>query len=355
MPIRKPRRQTLQELAYPPVPKIGGVDLRADEKILGIEDWEIGDRSRRYPTTQALSLLSASDPGSRWGSSAGGSSVAGWPVASSNAGSQASSGLSSPQKSSVSFPTSATHHVKRKAPPSLDPTTASSTVSSNPSSSKPESPPKVDTSVTSTSTSPPKRSFDGVVRPGDIVPSNWSPLTPAPSSAASRERRISQPAPPPSSYRSLDVPDSTVHTRSRSHSQTMMLAQSLPTIAASPRPTVEDVPATNITPLVPHSAPASTSSPPKSTQASISLPPTSPLRPIKKHSLQPTSPARPAGTQSTSSSSVAPSRAPPAVSTVAPSTVAPSTSYKFLRGHRIDTSQLFLLSPPQRLQYPSQT
>ncbi|KAG9085940.1 hypothetical protein FRC07_013250, partial [Ceratobasidium sp. 392] len=211
MPLRKTRRQSLQELAYPPVPKIGGVDLRADEKILGIEDWEIGDRSRRYPTTQALSLLSASNPGSRWGSSVGGSSVAGWPVASSNAGSQASS----PQKSSVAFPTNpTTHHVKRKAPPSLDPTTASSTVSSNPSNSpsKLGSSSKTDTSVSSTSGSPPKRSFDGVVRPGDIVPPNWSPLTPAPSSvppsaalsAASRERRISQPAPPPSSYRSLD-------------------------------------------------------------------------------------------------------------------------------------------------------
>ncbi|KAG8744537.1 hypothetical protein FRC10_009989 [Ceratobasidium sp. 414] len=347
MPIRKPRRQTLQELAYPPVPKIGGVDLRADEKILGIEDWEIGDRSRRYPTTQALSLLSASNPSSRWGSSAGGSSVAGWPVAS-TVGSQASSGVSSPQKSSVTFPANpTTHQIKRKAPPSLDPTTASSTVSSNPSSSpsKLSSPSKADTSVSSTTSSPPKRSFDGVVRPGDIIPPNWSPLTPAPSSTASRERRVSQPAPPPTSYRSLAAPPSSTHTRSRSHSQTLILAQSLPTIAASPRPTVDEIAIETTKPLVPRSAPTS---PTKPIQA---LSPTSPLRPVKNPALQPSSPSRPAGSQSTTSSSVSPSRVAPAPSTLAPpSTISAASSQptsapvsSFLR---VPQAALYGFTPP---------
>ncbi|KAG9090575.1 hypothetical protein FS749_000447 [Ceratobasidium sp. UAMH 11750] len=324
MPIRKPRRQTLQELAYPPVPKIGGVDLRADEKILGIEDWEIGDRSRRYPTTQALSLLSASQPSSRWGSSAGGSSVAGGPVATSSAGSHASSGVSSPQKSSVAFPTNPTiHQVKRKAPPSLDPTTAPSTVSSNPSTSpsKLGSPSKADTSISSTSSPPPKRSFDGVVRPGDIVPPDWSPLTPAPSSTASRERRVSQPAPPPTSYRSLAAPPSSTHTRSRSHSQTLILAQTLPTIAASPRPTVDDAPIESTRPLVPRSAPTSPSKPVQP------LSPTAPLRPVKNPALQPSSPSWPTAAPSTMSSSLSHSRAAPAPSTLAPpSTVGPPPS-----------------------------
>ncbi|QRV84932.1 hypothetical protein RhiJN_12948 [Ceratobasidium sp. AG-Ba] len=331
MPIRKPRRQTLQELAYPPVPKIGGVDLRADEKILGIEDWEIGDRSRRYPTTQALSLLSSTDAGSRWGSSVGGSSVAGGrPSFPSTVGSQPSSGPSSPQKSSVAFPPSnpTTHHVKRKAPPSIDPKTSSSTVSSNPSTSasKLDSPSKADTSVSSVASSPPKRSFDGTVRPGDIVPPDWSPLTPAPSSAASRERRVSQPAPPPTSYQSLGVPRSNSHSRSRSHSQTLISAPSLPTITASPRPTLEIAPSASTKTEVSHSVPPSAYSSSEPTQVSSlpftevtsSLPSVAPLRVSKNPALHPPSPSRPSGSQFSSSSSVPPSRVPPAPSTISP-------------------------------------
>ncbi|KAB5588008.1 hypothetical protein CTheo_8550 [Ceratobasidium theobromae] len=288
MPIRKPRRQSLQELAYPPVPAIGGKDLRADEELLGLKDWEFGDHSTRYPQ----SLLSSSFDGSRWGGSTVGGSMVGGSSAGPNGRPRLSLGVpssvGSPKKSSTSTGTSPTrsevvHQVKRKKPPSAD--LEPSTVSSNPSaapSTASSSPPKTTSALNS--------SVDGVVRPGDIVPLDFSaaalsvigstpapvlPLappsappapapipvpapvpaqTPASSSAhvpASHKpsnRRTSQPPPraPPSAYS---------HSHSHSYAQPLISVPTLPPIAASPRSSVADavhpVPAGRI-----HDAPA---------------------------------------------------------------------------------------------------
>ncbi|CAE6429391.1 unnamed protein product [Rhizoctonia solani] len=240
MPIRKPRRQTLQQLAYPPVPAIGGKDLRADEALLGLSDWEIGDHSTRYPQT----LLSSSFDGGRWGGSAVGSSAIGSTVAYPSVG---GSGVSRP---SLTVPSSkasevssanrseATHHVRRKKPPTL-----------GPEQSTPSAPPST------ASSSPPKSSAskifsDGIVRPGDIVPPDWSAAavsvigsappsvvapTPAPTSTSSykqpQNRKPSQPPPraPSSGY-----------SHSHVYSQPVLSVPTLPPIAASPRTSVAD-------------------------------------------------------------------------------------------------------------------
>ncbi|KAJ1299279.1 hypothetical protein OPQ81_005345 [Rhizoctonia solani] len=258
MPIRKPRRQTLQELAYPPVPAIGGKDLRADEALLGLSDWEIGDHSTRYPQ----SFLSSSFDGSRWGGSAVGNSVAGSTVAHSSVGgsdvsrpslpipssktSEVSSGLSSARSE-------ATHNVRRKKPPALGP---EQPAPSAPSSAASSSPPKSSVS---------KIPANGVVRPGDIVPPDWSAAavsvlgsappsvvapTPAPTSNIGSITAPSG-ANPPSSYRqpqsrraSQPPPraPSSAYSHSHTHSQPLISVPTLPPIAASPRTSVADAP-----------------------------------------------------------------------------------------------------------------
>ncbi|CAE6417976.1 unnamed protein product [Rhizoctonia solani] len=270
-----------------PVPAIGGKNLRADEALLGLSDWEIGDHSTRYPQ----SLLSSSFDGGRWGGSAVGTSVMGSTAAYSSVGgsnmshpsltipsskaSQVSSGMS-PTRSE------ATHHVRRKKPPTLDP-----------NQSTPSAPPST------ASSSPPKSSVskipsDGVVRPGDIVPPDWSAAavsvigsvppsvaapTPAPTSNVEsttatsisnppsfkqpQNRRSSQPTPraPPSAY-----------SHSHTHSQPLISVPTLPPIAASPRTSVADAPNpahSNLRPLPTQAA--STSVPPPSSTVTASL------------------------------------------------------------------------------------
>ncbi|CAE6479141.1 unnamed protein product [Rhizoctonia solani] len=253
MPIRKPRRQTLQQLAYPPVPVIGGKDLRADEALLGLSDWEIGDHSTRYPQT----LPGSSFDGGRWGGSAVGSSAIGSTVAYSSVGgsdvSRPSLAVPSSKASEVSSATRSetTHHVRRKMPPTL-----------GPEQSTPSAP------LSTASSSPPKSSAsklfsNGIVRPGDIVPPDWSAAavsvigsappsvvapTPAPTSNVGSVT-ISSTSIPPSSYKqpqnrkpSQPPPraPSSGYSHSHVHSQPVLSVPTLPPIAASPRTSVAD-------------------------------------------------------------------------------------------------------------------
>ncbi|KAG8711827.1 hypothetical protein FRC11_001731 [Ceratobasidium sp. 423] len=257
MPIRKPRRQTLQELAYPPVPAIGGKDLRADEALLGLSDWEIGDHSTRYPQ----SLLSSSFDGSRWGGSAIGSSIVGSTVAYSSVGGRNVPGPSltipSSKASEISSGMSptrseATHHVRRKKPPTLGP---EQYTPSTPPSTASSSPPKSSTS---------KIPADGVVRPGDIVPPDWSAaavsvigsappsvVAPTPAPTSNIGSMTSLTSNPPSSYkqpqgRRSSQPSSRAspsgYSHSHTHSHPVISVPTLPPIAASPRTSVADAP-----------------------------------------------------------------------------------------------------------------
>ncbi|CAE7150217.1 unnamed protein product [Rhizoctonia solani] len=253
MPIRKPRRQTLQELAYPPVPAIGGKDLRADEALLGLSDWEIGDHSTRYPQP----LLSSSFDGNRWGGSALGSSVVGSAAAYSSVGGsdvyRPLLNVPSSKSSEVSSGTrsEATHQVRRKKPPTLG---LDQSAPSAPPSTASSSPPKSSIS---------KVTSDGTVRPGDIVPPDWSAAavsvigsappsvvapTPAPTSNVGSVVTSSA-SNPPSSYKQLQNrrpsqppprAPSSGFTHSHSYSQPVISVPTLPPIAASPRTSVAD-------------------------------------------------------------------------------------------------------------------
>ncbi|CAE6458888.1 unnamed protein product [Rhizoctonia solani] len=253
MPIRKPRRQTLQELAYPPVPAIGGKDLRADEALLGLSDWEIGDHSTRYPQ----SLLSSSFDGSRWGGSAVGSSVVGSTMAYSSVGGSDVSRPSLTVPSSKASEASSgarsdtTHHVRRKKPPTLDPEQPTPLA---PPSTASGSPPKSTIS---------KAISDGNVQPGDIVAPDWNAAavsvigsappsvaapTPAPSShLGSTTTTLVSAAPSsykqPQTRKSSQPPPrapSSGYSHSHTHSQPLISVPTLPPIAASPRTSVAD-------------------------------------------------------------------------------------------------------------------
>ncbi|KAF8685166.1 hypothetical protein RHS04_00957 [Rhizoctonia solani] len=255
MPIRKPRRQTLQELAY--LPAIGGKDLRADEALLGLSDWELGDHSTRYPQ----SLLSSSFDGSRSGGNTVGGSVIGSTVMHSSVGgsdvSRPSLAIPSTKASETSSGMSPTRseatHVRRKKPPALSPEPVDISAHSSTASS---SPPKSSVS---------RIPVDGVVRPGHIVPPDWSAAavsvlgsappsvvapTPAPASIIG-STMMSSTLNPPSSYKQLQSRRSSQpaprtspsgYSHSHSHSQPLVSAPTLPPIAASPRTSVADAP-----------------------------------------------------------------------------------------------------------------
>ncbi|KDN47589.1 hypothetical protein RSAG8_03379, partial [Rhizoctonia solani AG-8 WAC10335] len=144
----------------------------------------------------------------------------------------------------------ATHHVRRKKPPTL-----------GPEQSAPSAPPST------VSSSPPKSSAsktlsDGIVRPGDIIPPDWSaaavsvvgsapPSVVAPTPAPTSNVGLSSSSipNPPSSYkqpqnrRSSQPPPrapSSGYSHSHTHSQPVISVPTLPPIAASPRTSVAD-------------------------------------------------------------------------------------------------------------------